>query len=253
MRGANRSQEGLNRVGVSAVQAHRARGVEDGDPLKAMLRRLDYFPTQPWAARAMAEFVMRVDPSARSAWEPACGEGIMAHAAADYFDRLVMTDVHDYGVGGQVLDFLEPDAEAPGGPVDWILTNPPFDHAKTFVKLALQRARRGVAMFVRLGFLETVGRFELFDGPEAAAFACPYMERVGIRLGDCDVKGGTAMAYMAVFWITDPDLAREFAGGDRLRPFAPGTRARLSRPGDAAYLAALRASRAARLTPGLAP
>lgn len=244
-----RSQSGLAKAGVSATLAHRAHDIQDGDPVRAFLRSLDYFPTQPWAARALAELVMRVDGSARSAWEPACGEGIMAYAAADYFDRMAMTDVHDYGVGGRVLDFLRPDAECPGGAADWIITNPPFEHAKAFVQLALQRARRGVAMFVRLGFLETVGRYELFEGPMAATFACPYIERVGIRLGDCDVKGGTAAAYMAVIWITDPDLKREFSGRAELRPFPPGTRARLSRPADVAFLDRLRSTRAARLMP----
>lgn len=239
--------------GVSAVLAHRARGVEDDDPLRALLRSLDYFPTQPWAARAMAELVMRVDPSARSAWESACGEGIMAHGMADYFDRLVMSDVHDYGVGAHVLDFLRPNLSPPGGPVDWIFTNPPFEHAKDFVTLSRQRARRGVAMFVRLGFQETVGRFELFSGPMRATLACPFAERVGIKLGDCALSGNTAMAYMVVIWVTDPELARDYPDETLLRPFPPGTRDRLSRPSDGPFLADLRRTRRARLLGGVQP
>jgi hypothetical protein len=46
---------------------------------------LDYFPTPPWAARAGAELIKRLDPAARSCWEPACGQGHMAHGLADYF------------------------------------------------------------------------------------------------------------------------------------------------------------------------
>lgn len=237
--------------GVSAVLAHRARGVEDSDPLRTLLRSLDYFPTQPWAARAMAELVMRVDPSARSAWESACGEGVMAHGMADYFDRLVLSDVHDYGVGAQVADFLEPELTPPGGPVDWIFTNPPFEHAKAFVTLSRKRARRGVAMFVRLGFQETIGRYELFSGPMAATLACPFAERVGIMLGDCKIGGGTAMAYMVVIWITDPQLAEDYPGETLLRPIPPGTRDRLSRPTDGAFLADLRRTRRARLLGGV--
>lgn len=242
----------IRKGGVSAVLSHRAHNVIDDDPLTALLRSLDYFPTQPWAARAMAELVMRIDPKARSAWESACGEGILGHGMADYFERVVMSDVHDYGVGAPVIDFLRPDAQAPGGPVDWVFTNPPFAHAKTFVTLAMQRARRGVAMFVRLGFQETVGRFELFSGPMRATMACPFAERVGIKLGDCVVGGGTAAAYMVVIWITDPDLASDYPDDTLLRPIEPGTRARLSRPSDAAFLARLRASRRARLMPAVA-
>lgn len=250
MRGAKRSQEGLARHGVSSVFAHRARGVEDWDPMRALLRGLDYFPTQPWAARALAELVRNIDPRARSAWEPAAGEAVMAHGLADYFDRLVLSDVHDYGVGAQVVDFLANDAEPPGGePVDWICTNPPFKDAKRFVQLARQRARRGVVMFVRLGFQESVGRFELFSGPGRATMACPYSERVGIRLGDCGDGDSTAMAYMAVVWVTDPELARDFPDDTILRPFPPGTKARLTRQGDATFLSRLRATRRARLLP----
>lgn len=238
--------------GVSAVMAHRARGLTDDEPLRAMLRALDYFPTQPWAARAMAEMVMRVDPSARSAWESACGEGIMARGMADYFDRLVLSDIQDYGVGAEVVDFLEPGLEPPGGPVDWIFTNPPFEHAKAFVTLARQRARRGVAMFVRLGFQETIGRYDLFSGPMRATLACPYSERVGIMLGDCKLKGSTAMAYMVVIWVTDPELASDYPGETLLRPFPPGTRDRLSRASDGPFLADLRRTRRARLLPQVA-
>lgn len=237
---------------VSAVLSHRAHNVVDDDPMIALLRSLDYFPTQPWAARAMAELVLRIDPAARSAWEAACGEGILAYGMADYFDRLALSDVHDYGVGAPVIDFLRPDAQAPGGPVDWVFTNPPFEHAKTFVTLARQRARRGVAMFVRLGFQETVGRFELFSGPMRATMACPFAERVGIKLGDCVIGGGTAMAYMVVIWITDPELARDYPDDTLLRPIPPGTRVRLSRDADRPFLARLRASRRARLMPAAA-
>ncbi len=246
-----RSQSGLVKAGVSATLAHRARGVQDDDPVVALCRSLDYFPTQLWASRAIGELIMRIDSRARSAWEPACGEGIMAHGLADYFDRLAMSDVHDYGVGGQVLDFLQDDAEAPGGPVDWIVSNPPFADGKAerFVQLARQRARRGVAMFVRLGFQETVGRYGLFHGPDAAAFVCPFSERVGIVLGDCTVSGGTAAAYMVVIWVVDPELSRDFPGHGVMRPIEPGTRDRLIRPSDAAFLARLRGSRRQRLAP----
>jgi hypothetical protein len=45
---------------------------------------------------------------------------------------------------------------------DWLITNPPFG-TKTvrFVLRALELARVGVAMFVRLQWLETVERYEL--------------------------------------------------------------------------------------------
>lgn len=245
------SQCGLMQAGVSAVYAHRADNVEDADPLVAFLRSLDYFPTQPWAARALAELVLRIDPRARSAWEPACGEGIMAHGLADYFDRLVMSDIADYGVGGLTVDFMAPDAQAPGGPVDWVITNPPFKDgmAEAFIRLARQRARRGVAVLVRLGMLETVGRYSLWTGPDRAALACPFAERVPILLGDCDPDDRSAAAYMVAIWLNDPDLAADFPGETVLRPIEPGQRKRLFRASDRRFLANLRDTRRERLSP----
>ena len=44
------------------------------------------------------------------------------------------------------------------GEFDWIITNPPFgDKTEQFVLRALDLAKVGVAMFVRLQWLESVG------------------------------------------------------------------------------------------------
>ena len=65
----------------SAVMAQR---VEPPDSL-------DYFPTPPWATRALIEHVIVPDlcPAGdvytASVWEPACGEGHMARPLAEYF------------------------------------------------------------------------------------------------------------------------------------------------------------------------
>jgi hypothetical protein len=50
---------------------------------------LDYFPTPPWATRALIEKVLPQvacrDTGRQIAWEPACGEGHMAEVLAEYF------------------------------------------------------------------------------------------------------------------------------------------------------------------------
>lgn len=219
--------------GVSAVLSHRAHNVVDDDPLTALYRALDYFPTPPWAARALAELVLRIDPRARSVWEPACGEGHMAHGLADYFARVEMSDIHPHGAG-RVLDFLSPGAAPEGEPVDWIVTNPPFLHAEAFVRLARARARRGVAVLVRIAFLETVGRYGLFTGPDAPILVCPFAERVPMHLGRYVAKGSSAAGYAVIIWACS-EIAEDYPGEPVLRPIEPGCRKRLSRPSDLAF------------------
>ena len=120
---------------------------------------LDYFPTPPWATRALIE---RAFPQASlsmptSVWEPACGEGHMAEVLTDYAATVIASDIFDYGYG-DVLDFFNV-TDPPG--VDWIITNPPFEKkAEAFVLRALELAPVGVAMLVRLQWLEGVGRYK---------------------------------------------------------------------------------------------
>jgi hypothetical protein len=73
----------------------------------------DFFPTPPWASRALIERVFPVlnirlaDLSRLAAWEPACGEGHMAEVLAEYFARVIATDLFDYGYGEAPVDFLD--------------------------------------------------------------------------------------------------------------------------------------------------
>src|SRR3974390_2078933 len=68
-----------------------------------------YFPTPPWALRAMIEAGGLGDPAAlkgMTAWEPACGEGHMAEALKEYFGKVTAPDLYDYGYGLAGYDFL---------------------------------------------------------------------------------------------------------------------------------------------------
>jgi hypothetical protein len=56
------------------------------------------------------------------------------------------------------IDFLD---TAPEG-VDWFIGNPPYNAAQAHVEHALQHANKGVAFLLRLAFLESNTRRELF-------------------------------------------------------------------------------------------
>jgi hypothetical protein len=186
-------------TGSSAVMAARAPDlVEADDALTALYRKLEYFPTPPWAGRAGGELIRFLDPGAASVWEPACGEGHMAAPLAEQFE-VTAGDIHPFGYG-RVGDFLSDELNG-AVDADWVITNPPFGTAAEFVRTGLARARRGVAILQRLQFLETPGRYRLLYGAEPMTVLAPFAERVPMTLGRWDPKASTATGYAWFVWI----------------------------------------------------
>lgn len=223
--GQNRSTAVMQRRGASAPD------------------ELDYFPTPPWAARALCEFLSAADHpglghdlAMQDCWEPACGEGHMVRPLRESFGHVRASDVFDYG-DHLLCDFLL------DGPTrsraDWIITNPPFNLGQQFVHTALDRARVGAAMLVRSAFMEGDKRHrELFTG-NPPAYVVQFVERVVmlkgrlIRADELDPfnlkdgkpqKARSATAYSWVIWL--PGEA------DTRFRWIPKSRLRLERPGD---------------------
>jgi len=199
---------------------------------------LDYFPTPPFATRALCEFLEGLDYNLEqlTAWEPACGEDHMARPLREFFGSVRASDVHRYHDEHEVLDFtvvgrLEP-------PVDFVITNPPFRLAEAFVATAMQVSRGGVAMLVRSAFLEGQERYETLFSHNRPDFVLQFVERVAmlegrlVRAGEVDPfseegnKVSSATAYSWLVWLTGSNRI-----DTRLR-WIPPCRFRLERPGD---------------------
>lgn len=172
---------------------------------------LDFFPTPPWATRALAQHVLPAVGVAGKrfgvAWEPACGEGHIAAVIDEYADRVIATDVFDYGYGA-VQDFLAVDLDPPQ--VDWIVTNPPFsDLAMQFVDRSLSMLRQGrvstgVAMFFRSQWaVEGIERYEEIFRDHPPTLCAFFVERVNLCKGRWDPDGSTATAYCWLIWLRD--------------------------------------------------
>lgn len=164
---------------------------------------LDFFPTPPWATRALCEHVLPAvwpypDRFACTALDPACGEGHMALALADYFRDVSASDIFDYGYAS-VADFLHPDT-GENLQADWIITNPPFNLAAEFIQKALGIAKRGVAMLVRMQFLEGEGRFDRLFVRRPPQLVAVFAERVPMHRGRWVINGKTATAYVWLVW-----------------------------------------------------
>jgi hypothetical protein len=205
---------------------------------------LDDFPTPPWATRALIERVLwpcgdgfnpRARMRAMTVWEPACNRGFMARPLAEYFARVVRSDVHDYSAeyAGQerVCDFLFPGSEPPmlaARPADWIVTNPPFRLAAEFALRAFALAPQGVALFVRTAFTEGAERYRTLFRPHPPSFVAQFVERVPLVKGRCDPNASTATAYCWIVWM-DGEGGRET--GTRYL-WIPPCRKALERAGD---------------------
>jgi hypothetical protein len=165
---------------------------------------LDFFPTPPWATRALCEQLMlHHDISRHTVWEPACGQGHMLRPLGEYFSLAWGSDVHDYGVGA-IEDFLWPTSHRD---VDWIITNPPFRLGREFAIRAQEIAKIGVALLVRTAFLEGGERFATLFSQHRPSDVYQFCERVPMVKGRYDPKASTATSYCWIVWRCGIDMA----------------------------------------------
>lgn len=190
---------------------------------------LDDFPTPPWGTRALMRFLDAQGQIllGQTCWEPTANRGAMVRVLAESFRHVYGTDIHDYGSGFGVRDFLFPGDEPP---FDWIITNPPYRLATEFALTALSRVQVGVAMLLRSTWTEGGGRYRSLFARQAPTFQLVFSERVPMFRGRLDGKGSTATAYSWFVWDVRHKPYRNQAMTAVWIP--PGTRRRLERPGD---------------------
>ena len=178
---------------------------------------LDDFPTPPWAVRAVLDYVARNLTEDRLgsliAREPCANRGHMLRACQEYFRHVDASDVHDYGLGLPIRDFLFPE---PLPMVDWTIFNPPFRLAEEFIRRGLQTSRKGVILICRTSFLEGEERERDIYRGNRPARVVQFAERVPMLKGRLVEKGkidpmaakpgtkaNTATAYCALIWLVD--------------------------------------------------
>lgn len=160
---------------------------------------LDDFPTPPWATRALCEALRAQGHFLRDTEvrEPAANRGHMVRPLREAFGLVDAADVHDYGAGFPVRNYLF--GPAPD-PVDWTITNPPFRLAEQFIARALETSRVGVAVIVRSAFLEGVGRWSSLFSVTPPTLILQFAERVVMHRGRLSANGSTATAYCWLVW-----------------------------------------------------
>lgn len=122
----------------------------------------DFYATDPKAVEKLLE----LERFAPLIWEPACGKGHISDVLKDWGYTVISSDIVDRGYPETIQgDFLDDCTRKEPFHFGDIITNPPYKYAKEFVEKALEVVSEGgrVAMFLKLTFLESKKRRELFE------------------------------------------------------------------------------------------
>ena len=204
-------------------------------------RQLEFFPTPPWATRALMEDVFP-GFAGRSIWEPCAGLGHMSDVLAERLVTVRASDVYGYPTadghdarqyGVEKFDFLDESKVAEQPMYDWIVTNPPFSKAAEMLPIALSKAICGVAFLLRIQWLEGASRFYRVYHKMGPTFVAPFCERVPMCGGGWDVEGLSATMYAWFVWLNGADWQFSRNGEIPLRLIPPGRAGLRSRDSDA--------------------
>ena len=154
----------------------------------------DYYATDSIAAKLLLD----VEPDISNIWEPACGEGHLARVFDEAGKLGKATDLINRGYGA-VEDFLLNTEPYHNGD---IVTNPPYKYAQKFVEHALSKVDEGrkVCMFLKVLFLETQKRKELFIKYPPKTIYVSSSRINCARNGDFVTYNSSAIAYAWYVW-----------------------------------------------------
>jgi len=146
---------------------------------------IDFYPTPPWATKALLDR----EKFEGLIWEPACGDGMMSKVIEKYYpDKVESTELRtDGGYGQGDVDFLRSKKKYQNN----IITNPPFCIAQKFIEHGKQLVNKKIAMLLRTAFLESKGRYNMFQDKEfPLATMYQFVERVQFAPNKIELTGG---------------------------------------------------------------
>ena len=159
----------------------------------------DFYATPPLAIK---ELINNLQLFNTNIWEPCCGMNHITNILREKNYKVRTSDIVDRVNDGtvEIIDFLNCNEKWDGD----IVTNPPYKLATEFVYKALDVVNTGckVAMFLKLTFLETKKRKELFE-KYPPKYVYVSSSRLGCsQTGEFDETGntGSAIAYCWYIW-----------------------------------------------------
>lgn len=157
----------------------------------------DFYATDPLATLLLCE----KEKFSKTVWEPCVGMGHIAEVLSQQGYEVVCSDIVDRGYPKtEIKDFLT--AQINGENQMDIITNPPYKLGKQFVKKALDISADGVkvAMFLKIQFLESQERWELFkEYPIKTVYVATKRLRCA-KNGEFDKYESSATCYAWFVW-----------------------------------------------------
>lgn len=159
--------------------------------------KLDYYATDPQAVKML----LKKESFDSIVWECAVGGGHIAEELKKAGYYVLCSDIVDRGYPNtEVIDFLKI-VDTPVYDGD-IITNPPYKYAKEFAEKAMDimLPKHKLAMFLKLTFLESKKRKDLFDKYPPRKI---YVLRNRIDCmpnGDFSTKPSKAVCYAWFVW-----------------------------------------------------
>lgn len=153
----------------------------------------DYYATDPQAV----EELLKVESFDKNILEPCCGEGHISKVLEKHSYMVESSDLIDRNFGAGGVDYLTISS--------WhgdIITNPPYKYAKEFVEHSLKIIKPGqrVAMLLKIQFLESVKRRELFE-ENPPKYVYVFSKRTSCaRNGDFTNYPSSAVCYCWYIW-----------------------------------------------------
>lgn len=156
----------------------------------------DFYETPAWMTRAM----LRRIPISGRVLECCAGKGAMSREIVGPGRVVVVNEPfqgHDWSLADTTyskvfrLDATLPTAWMQFPAVDWVVTNPPFNLSHLIVPLALEHAKFGVAMVLRLSWFEPTDDREAFldAHPPDAIITMPRHKFRKVGSGDSVTTG----------------------------------------------------------------
>jgi hypothetical protein len=159
----------------------------------------DYYATDP----KVIQDLYRFENIKGFVWENAVGEGNLYNEIIKLpsVDKVIGTDLIDRCKGKfKINDFLKDNNPFKIKP-DWIITNPPYKYGKEWVLRSLEAVNDEgkVALLMKLAFLESVSRYEMFKStPLRNVYV--YSKRVGVYKNNIKTKNSGLTAYAWYVW-----------------------------------------------------
>ena len=166
------------------------------------LKGLDDYPTPKWATRALfakvpVELCLLPNPG-DTILEPCANRGYMSSVIREQFPecKILELDIHDYGNPNcQIMDFLKYNK-----PVDYIITNPPFNKAEEVITHACKIAKKGCAFLTRLAYLEGTGRYTRIYSKNPPKSINIFTSRVTFKEHLVSRQSDSMVAYIWAIW-----------------------------------------------------